>query len=131
VLLRLPQPMLARPGLIPSGRGWTFEPKLDGFRCLVCTHAGAFRARSRRGWNMTTPPSRLRRPHGVGVPSAPRPLPARGSPAADDGSGQPDDRDASRPSTGVPPDVLVISATRAGRANHLVRQGAAAWAFNE
>jgi ATP-dependent DNA ligase len=30
-----------------------FEPKLDGFRCLVCTHAGGFRARSRRGWNMT------------------------------------------------------------------------------
>jgi bifunctional non-homologous end joining protein LigD len=29
-----------------------FEPKLDGFRCLVCTH-GAFRARSRRGWDMT------------------------------------------------------------------------------
>jgi bifunctional non-homologous end joining protein LigD len=40
------------PGLIPSGRGWRFEPKLDGFRCLVCTHAG-FRARLRRGWNMT------------------------------------------------------------------------------
>ena len=36
----------------PSGRGWTFEPKLDGFRCLVCTHDG-FRARSRRGWDMT------------------------------------------------------------------------------
>jgi hypothetical protein len=45
--------MLARPGPIPRGRGWTFEPKLDGFRCLVCTHAGTFRARSRRGWNMT------------------------------------------------------------------------------
>ena len=51
-LLRLPQPMLARSGAIPSGRGWAFEPKLDGFRCLVCTHAG-FRARSRRGWDMT------------------------------------------------------------------------------
>src|SRR6266498_4071884 len=25
---------------------------LDGFRCLVCTHAG-FRARSRRGWDMS------------------------------------------------------------------------------
>jgi hypothetical protein len=44
--------MLARAGAIPSGRGWTFEPKLDGFRLLVCTHAG-FRARSRRGWDMT------------------------------------------------------------------------------
>jgi ATP-dependent DNA ligase len=29
-----------------------FEPKLDGFRCMVCTHDG-FRARSRRGWDMT------------------------------------------------------------------------------
>jgi bifunctional non-homologous end joining protein LigD len=29
-----------------------FEPKLDGFRCLGCSHDG-FRARSRRGWNMT------------------------------------------------------------------------------
>jgi bifunctional non-homologous end joining protein LigD len=51
-VLRLPEPMLARSGPIPGGRGWTFEPKLDGFRCLVCTHAG-FEARSRRGWNMT------------------------------------------------------------------------------
>ena len=52
MVLRLPEPMLARAGTIPHGRGWTFEPKLDGFRCLVCTHAG-FRARSRRGWDMT------------------------------------------------------------------------------
>src|SRR4051794_7463453 len=44
--------MLARADSIPSGSGWTFEPKLDGFRCLVCTHAG-FRARSRRGWDMS------------------------------------------------------------------------------
>jgi bifunctional non-homologous end joining protein LigD len=52
VALRLPEPMLARADLIPSGSGWTFEPKLDGFRCRVCTHAG-FRARSRRGWDMS------------------------------------------------------------------------------
>jgi bifunctional non-homologous end joining protein LigD len=52
VVLRLPEPMLARSGAIPRSRGWRFEPKLDGFRALVCTHAG-FRARSRRGWNMT------------------------------------------------------------------------------
>ena len=46
----LPEPMLARADSIPSGAGWTFEPKLDGFRCLVCTHAG-FRARGiRRGY---------------------------------------------------------------------------------
>ena len=44
--------MLARSGSIPGGRGWTFEPKLDGFRCMVCTDAG-FRARSRKGWDMT------------------------------------------------------------------------------
>ena len=45
--------MLARSGVIPTGSGWRLEPKLDGFRCLVCTH-GRFMARSRRGWNMTT-----------------------------------------------------------------------------
>jgi bifunctional non-homologous end joining protein LigD len=45
--------MLARAGGIPTGRGWIFEPKLDGFRCLVCTHGSRFRARSRRGWDMT------------------------------------------------------------------------------
>ena len=44
--------MLARPGAIPTDPGWRYEPKLDGFRCLVCTH-GRFRARSRRGWDMT------------------------------------------------------------------------------
>ena len=52
MVLRLHEPMLARAGAIPQGSGWTFEPKLDGFRCLVCTHA-LFRARSRRGWDMT------------------------------------------------------------------------------
>ena len=52
MVLRLPEPMLARSGPIPSGRGWTFEPKLDGFRCLVCTDA-TFCARSRRGWDMS------------------------------------------------------------------------------
>ncbi len=50
--LRLPEPMLTRAGEIPCGSGWLFEPKLDGFRCMVCTHDGA-RARSRRGWDMT------------------------------------------------------------------------------
>jgi ATP-dependent DNA ligase len=44
--------MLARSGPLPTGRGWAFEVKLDGFRCLVDTYEG-FRARSRRGWNMT------------------------------------------------------------------------------
>jgi ATP-dependent DNA ligase len=35
----------------PSGDGWAYEPKLDGYRCMVDTHSG-FRARSRRGWAM-------------------------------------------------------------------------------
>ena len=52
VVLRLPEPMLARSDAIPAGRGWVFEPKLDGFRCLVCTHA-TFHARSRRGWEIS------------------------------------------------------------------------------
>jgi bifunctional non-homologous end joining protein LigD len=52
-VLRLPEPMLARPGLLPTGGGWLFEPKLDGFRLLTCTHAQRFRARSRKGSNMT------------------------------------------------------------------------------
>ena len=52
MVLRLPEPMLARAGEIPGGRGWTFEPKMDGFRCMVRTHA-TFCARSRRGWDMT------------------------------------------------------------------------------
>jgi bifunctional non-homologous end joining protein LigD len=45
--------MLAKAGPIPAGSGWMFEPKLDGFRCLICTHGGRFRARSRRGWEMS------------------------------------------------------------------------------
>src|SRR5690348_9532938 len=28
--MRLPEPMLARSGPLPSGSGWRFEPKLDG-----------------------------------------------------------------------------------------------------
>jgi bifunctional non-homologous end joining protein LigD len=52
-VLRLPEPMLARSAAIPTGRGWLFEPKLDGLRCLTRTHGSRFRARSRRGWNMT------------------------------------------------------------------------------
>ena len=51
-MLRLPDPMLARADTIPRGPGWLFGPKLDGFRCMVCTHDG-FQARSRRGWDMT------------------------------------------------------------------------------
>jgi bifunctional non-homologous end joining protein LigD len=66
VVLRLPEPMLGRAGAIPHGRGWTFEPKLDGFRCLVCTHAG-LRARGRRGWDMTHLLPEFRRDLPLGV----------------------------------------------------------------
>jgi bifunctional non-homologous end joining protein LigD len=44
--------MLSRPGPLPSGSGWSFELKWDGFRALVSTGEG-LRVRSRRGWNMT------------------------------------------------------------------------------
>jgi hypothetical protein len=52
VLLRLPDRMLARPGQLPSGSGWSFELKWDGFRAIVSTEDG-LRVRSRRGWRMT------------------------------------------------------------------------------
>ena len=45
-------PMLSRTGEIPSGAGWSFEVKWDGFRALVSTENG-LKVRSRRGWNMT------------------------------------------------------------------------------
>jgi ATP-dependent DNA ligase len=66
MVLRLPDPMLARADAIPRGPGWTFEPKLDGFRCMVCTHA-LFRARSRRGWDMTRLLPEFRRTLPIGV----------------------------------------------------------------
>ena len=44
--------MLLRPGSIPSGDGWSFELKYDGFRAIVSTHDG-LEVRSRREWNMT------------------------------------------------------------------------------
>jgi len=33
--LRLPDPMLSRPGPLPTGSGWSFEVKWDGFRAIV------------------------------------------------------------------------------------------------
>ena len=44
--------MLAHSGPLPTGPGWRFEPKLDGFRCRACTHGGRLRVRSRRGWDI-------------------------------------------------------------------------------
>jgi hypothetical protein len=34
--------MLARPAPLPTGAGWRFEPKLDGFRRLAYTHGDRF-----------------------------------------------------------------------------------------
>jgi DNA-binding CsgD family transcriptional regulator len=51
--------MLSRPGAPPSGSGWSFELKWDGFRAIVSTENG-LRVRSRRGWNMTEMPPELR-----------------------------------------------------------------------
>ena len=45
--------MLSRPGTIPTGGGWAFELKYDGFRAIVSTENG-LPVRSRRGWNMST-----------------------------------------------------------------------------
>ena len=50
--MRLPEPMLAKPGQLPDGPEWRFELKLDGFRAIISTKAG-LRVRSRRGWDMT------------------------------------------------------------------------------
>lgn len=44
--------MLAKPGLLATGRGWSFEPKWDGFRAIVRT-GDEYTVRSRRGWLMT------------------------------------------------------------------------------
>lgn len=44
--------MVSRPGPLPSGSGWSFEIKWDGFRALVSTEVG-LTVRSRRGWDMT------------------------------------------------------------------------------
>ena len=49
--LRLPSPMLARSGPVPTG-DYAFEVKWDGFRALVSRN-GDIQVRSRRGWNMT------------------------------------------------------------------------------
>jgi hypothetical protein len=37
---------------MPTRAGYAYEPKLDGFRCLIRTE-GAFEVRTRRFWNMT------------------------------------------------------------------------------
>jgi bifunctional non-homologous end joining protein LigD len=74
--------MLAKRGPLPA-RGWRFEPKLDGFRLLVCTHGGRFLARSRRGWNMAPLLPELER-------TLPRDVQLDGELVALDASGRPD-----------------------------------------
>jgi bifunctional non-homologous end joining protein LigD len=44
--------MLAKPGRLPTGRGWSFEPKWDGFRAIIRS-GDDYAIRSRRGWRMT------------------------------------------------------------------------------
>ena len=41
LMLTLPEPMLARSGPLPTGNGWRYELKCDGFRALVCTAAAS------------------------------------------------------------------------------------------
>jgi bifunctional non-homologous end joining protein LigD len=53
VALRLPQPMLARSGPIPSG-DYAFEVKWDGFRALLKRDHDEFHVLSRRCWEMTS-----------------------------------------------------------------------------
>lgn len=48
----LPEPMLAKPGPLPTGSGWSFEPTWDGFRAIVRSGKD-YCVRSRRGWHMT------------------------------------------------------------------------------
>ena len=57
----LPDPMLAKPGPLPRGRGWAFEPKWDGIRALIRSgedYTGDFDIRRLR--LAARPPSRTR-----------------------------------------------------------------------
>jgi bifunctional non-homologous end joining protein LigD len=76
--------MLLRSARLPTSGDYSFEPRWDGFRCLVSRN-GSVRARSRRGWDMTSlVPELVDRPDGVivdgelvsfgddGLPSFPR-----------------------------------------------------------
>ena len=59
--MRLPtSPMLAKPGPLPTGPGWSYEVKWDGFRALVSTVDG-LKVRSRRGVMANTQLTRLAR----------------------------------------------------------------------
>ena len=45
--------MLATPGKLFSARGWVFELKYDGFRCLVTKCGDVVRLESRNGRDMS------------------------------------------------------------------------------
>ena len=45
--------MLAKPGPMPTGPGWSYEVKWDGFRAHSSPPFDGLQVRSRRGWNMT------------------------------------------------------------------------------
>src|SRR5690242_3222217 len=49
----LPAPMLLRSSPLPPRRGFSFEPKWDGFRALVSTAGDRLVVRSRRRWDMS------------------------------------------------------------------------------
>jgi bifunctional non-homologous end joining protein LigD len=52
---RLYVPMLATPAeTVPSGSGWLFEPKWDGYRALGYVHGGEATLRSRNGNDLTS-----------------------------------------------------------------------------
>ena len=46
-------PMLAVPGPLPAGDGWSYEVKWDGVRALVAVEGGRVRLRSRAGNEVT------------------------------------------------------------------------------
>jgi bifunctional non-homologous end joining protein LigD len=45
--------MLATLGTLPSGNGWSFEPKWDGFRALCFIDRGRVSLVGRRGNDLT------------------------------------------------------------------------------
>jgi ATP-dependent DNA ligase len=66
----LPRPMLLRSGQIPTGQGWVFELKYDGFRAMVSIEKG-LQVRSRL--RASSPPQHLDR----GVVDDLRPTPGQ------------------------------------------------------
>jgi bifunctional non-homologous end joining protein LigD len=48
------EPMLATPGKLFSAKGWIFELKHDGFRCLITKYGDTVRLESRTGRDMSS-----------------------------------------------------------------------------